>query len=274
MRIGIVTPTLNAERYLAACLESIWRQHAPGVDIHHVVVDGESTDRTVEVASAFPSDVIVARDGGMYEAINRGMHVLDTDVFGYINADDELAPEALGRIAEVFRRSAEVSWLSGTIEFIDATGHPIARMAPVETTVRQLAGLGWCPIPSVTTWARMSFAREIGDFDTSFRNCADYDWYMRALRRRPLHVIPHVLGRFRLHGANLSTNLTRMAEESRSIQIRYGGNGALSYALGKWYSLRLNARNPGWLVAKKTGRIDWHPAASPTDQATSGTSDR
>ena len=61
---------LNAERYLDHCLASIWRGAEAGVRVRHVVVDGASSDRTVEVARRYPSEVIVAKDGGMYEAVN------------------------------------------------------------------------------------------------------------------------------------------------------------------------------------------------------------
>ena len=259
--VGIVTPTLNAERYLDHCLASIWRGADAGVRVRHVVVDGASSDRTVEVARRYPSDVIVAKDGGMYEAVNRGLAALDTDVVGYINADDEIAPAALRLITTAFEREAATEWLTGAIEYIDPEGRPIARMVPVRPTLRQVVSIGWCPIPSVATWMRRGFAERLGPFDTSLKNCADYDLYARALRVSQPAVVPDVLGRFRLHGANLTTNLARMHEESVEVQRRYGGLGGSAWVLGRWYSLKLNARNPRWFLAKKTRRIDWRPKA-------------
>ena len=82
MKLGIVTPTLNAERYLERCLDSIWSHPVPGVEIDHLVVDGASTDRTTEVAAAYPCRVVVAPDGGMYEAVNRGFSLVGGDVIG------------------------------------------------------------------------------------------------------------------------------------------------------------------------------------------------
>ena len=68
------------------------------------------------------------------------------------------------------------------------------------------------------------------------KNCADYDLYARALRVSQPAVVPDVLGRFRLHGANLTTNLARMHEESVEVQRRYGGLGGSAWVLGRWYS--------------------------------------
>src|SRR5204863_5121141 len=85
--VGVVTPTLNAERYLERTLRSIWSQQGDGLRVRHVIVDGFSTDGTVEIAKRFPSEVVVAKDGGMYEAVNRGMAAVRGDIIGYINAD-------------------------------------------------------------------------------------------------------------------------------------------------------------------------------------------
>ena len=93
-----------------------------------------------------------------------------------------------------------------------------------------------------------------------FNNCADCDWYARALRLSPPLILPQVVGRFRLHESNLSYDAGKMESESRQIQERYGGTGTAAYLQGKLLSLRLNARNPSWLVAKKTGKITFTPA--------------
>ena len=79
------------------------------------------------------------------------------------------------------------------------------------------------------------------------------------MRLSPPLILPEVIGRFRLHESNLSYDAEKMERESRMIQERYGGTGPAAYVRGKLLSLRLNARNPAWLVAKKTGRITFTP---------------
>src|SRR6266487_6395136 len=96
---GVVTPTLNAEKYLEATLTSIWSQRSDSVEVDHVLLDSESTDRTVEIASRYPTRVVVAKDGGMYEAVNRGLSMVRGEIVGYMNADDEVAPGAFDLLA-------------------------------------------------------------------------------------------------------------------------------------------------------------------------------
>jgi glycosyltransferase involved in cell wall biosynthesis len=256
--VGIVTPSLNADRYLEHTLRSIWSQ--PGVAIDHVIVDGGSTDRTLEIAAGFPSRVVVSPDDdGMYDAINKGMAQVSGDIVGYMNADDEIAPGALALVAETFRRRADAQWLFGTLEYIDGDGEVIGRLAPLAPSLRAYLGIGWSPIPQQCVWARRSFFDRVGPFDTTFRNCGDYDWYARALKLSKPLVLPQVLGRFRLHEGQISLDLEKMDRESRAVRERHGGADRIAYLQGKMLSARLNARNPGWFVAKKTGKISYAP---------------
>lgn len=252
---GVVTPTLNAERYLPQTLDSIWSQPSAGVEVDHVIVDGNSTDRTAEIASRTRSRIVTSDDGGMYEAVNTGMSLVRGDILGYINGDDEIAPAAFARIAEAFDARPDVEWLCGRVEYIDGSGSVLGRMKPVRLSVRSYVGIGWSCIPQQTVWFRRSFFERVGPFNTAYKNCADYEWYVRALRLRHPLILDDVLGRFRLHGAQLSFNPEVMARESRMVQEQNDGVGLVPYLSGKVLSLRLNASNPRWLVAKKTGRI-------------------
>ncbi len=258
--IGVVTPTLNAERYLERTLESIWGQRDDRIDVRHVIVDGHSTDRTVEIAGAYASQVVVAKDGGMYEAVNRGMSMVEGEIIGYINADDEIGPGALRIVADALAARPEAQWVCGRLEYIDGDDRVLGAWTPVPMSLRAYAGIGWSCVPQQTVWARRSFYERVGPYDTGFKNCADYDWYARAMRLSPPLILPQVIGRFRLHESNLSYDAGKMESESRAIQERYGGTGTGSFVRGKLLSLRLNARNPSWLVAKKTGKITFTPS--------------
>jgi glycosyltransferase involved in cell wall biosynthesis len=254
LSVGIVTPSLNGERYLPQALTSIWESQGPSVPIDHVVVDGGSTDRTADIVEASPSRLVQAQ-GNLYQAINIGLSMVRGDILGYINVDDELAHGALERVIEAFEKHPEVEWLFGRVEYIDREGNVLASMKPLVPSVEAFLGIGWSCIPQQTVWARRRFVERVGPFDGSHRLASDFDWYARALAAsRPL-VMDSTLGRFRLHGENLSFDVSGILKESREIQARYGAMGFRPWLKGKVLSLRLNLRNPRWLWAKKTGRV-------------------
>ena len=259
-RFGVVTPSLNAERFFEATLESIWNQRSATIRIDHVLVDGGSTDATIEIASRYPSRTVIARDDqGMYDAVNRGMAMVKGDIVGYINADDEIAPGAFQIIADAFRTHPNAGWICGRVEYTDAEGGVLGRMKPVSLSLRSYVGLGWSCIPQQTVWVRRSFWEQVGPFDLAYRNCGDYDWYARALRVQPPLILDQTLGRFRLHPGQLSLDPAKMQKESRMVQERNGGVDPWTRVLGRSLSLRLNASNPSWLAAKKRGRINFIP---------------
>jgi len=262
VRFGIVTPTLNAERYLEATLRSIWDQASDEIVVDHVLVDGGSTDATTSIAEGFPTRVVVATDDqGMYDAINRGLAMVEGDIVGYINADDEIAPGALAAVAEAFQDHVDIRWLMGRREFIDGDGTAFASMQPVSFALRSYLGLGWSCVPQETVWMRRDLLDEVGPFDTTFRNTGDYDMYARCRRASKPMILRRTLGRFRLHGDQLSFKPEVMARESRRVQEKNGTADRTGWVRGKLLSLRLNARNPRWLIAKKTGRIRFVPEA-------------
>jgi glycosyltransferase involved in cell wall biosynthesis len=259
-RFGIVTPVLNGERFIEQTLRSIWRQRDDEVEIDHVIVDGGSNDRTLEIASRYPSQVVVSTDDqGMYDAVNRGMSLVDGDIVGYINADDEIAPGALRVIHRTFTTHADVQWLCGRLEYIDASGSVLGRLQPVPLTLTSFVGIGWSCIPQQTVWARRSFFERVGPFDLAYRNCGDYDWYARALKLQRPYIVRATLGRFRLHPGQISLDMQKMNRESSIVAERHGRRDFAEWFQGRLLSLRLNASNPTWFLAKKRSRIVFTP---------------
>ena len=255
---GIVTPTLNAETFLEATLESIWSQASDDVVIDHVLVDGGSTDRTVEIAEKYPTKVVVSTDDqGMYDAINRGLSMVEGSIVGYLNADDELTPGALRTVATAFRRHPSALWLMGRREYVDAEGGLLAPLQPVAFTLAEYVSMGWSHVPQECTWLRRELFDRVGPFDISFRNTGDYDMFARCRSiARPL-IISDTLGRFRLHGDQLSYSPEVMARESARVRDKNGGSDRWTWIRGRYLSLRVNARNPRFLLAKKTGKISF-----------------
>lgn len=256
VRWGIVTPTLNGERFLERTLDSIWSQKSDRIRIDHVIVDGGSTDATLDIAARYPSRVLLSEDDqGMYDAVNKGLAMVEGDIVGYINADDEIAPRAVEKVSKAFMAHPEAGWLCGKVEYIDANGDLLGRMQPVRLSLRSYLGIGWSPIPQQTVWARRWFFDRVGVFDIDFKNCGDYDWYARALLQQQPLILHEVLGRFRLHPGQISLDPAKMHRESRMVLERHGIPGPITWAMGRALSLRLNGSNPAWFLAKKRGLI-------------------
>ena len=82
MRISIITVCYNAERTIEQTICSVLRQSYP--DIEYIIIDGGSTDHTIDVVAQYRSGIAVVisePDNGIYDAMNKGVSVATGDYF-------------------------------------------------------------------------------------------------------------------------------------------------------------------------------------------------
>ena len=120
MKVSIITVTMNSEKYLSDCIESVRRQNYK--DIEHIIIDGKSTDRTIQIIknnSQYISYWVSETDRGMYDAINKGMEAATGDVVGILNSDDMFASaDAVRSIVDCFKTTNSDS-VYGDLVFVE-----------------------------------------------------------------------------------------------------------------------------------------------------------
>ncbi len=245
--ITILTPTLNAERWLPDCLRSLQNQTVEKSKVQHLILDGGSTDGTVRIGRAAGSAVDVARDGSLYEALNRGISIADGDVIGWLNADDTLAPDAIERVLASFA-TPDVEIVFGHyavaserhVKTIRTSRDAVAR---VRVGARRTT---W--ITPLATYFRAATLRALGPYLPEYRIAADLDMWLRLSAREPPVRTAHtgtVVGTFRVHESSLSSGAQTepVIEETLRVARSWSENsscppGVRRHAL---YLARLNA---------------------------------
>jgi glycosyltransferase involved in cell wall biosynthesis len=205
--VSIITPVLNGARYLRGNLESVRLQDYPR--IQHVVVDGGSSDGSLEILAASPGLTWVSgEDAGMYDAINVGLRLAQGELVAYQNADDRYLPGAVTRAVEVLVARPELDVVYGDYQCVDAEGRPLGppRRSPAfdPRTLRR-----WNYVPPQSTFLRRRLVTEEGHWlDSSLQYPGDWDWYLRlaAAGKRFEHVSA-VLSEFRIHGGSKTRTL-------------------------------------------------------------------
>jgi len=144
LKVSIVTPCRNAEHLVARTVESIVGQSAVRsgrVELEYLLIDGASTDRTVEVARAAGGSRVSVRsepDRGMYDALAKGLRAATGDVVAYLNAGDAYSLGAFEVLADLFERP-EVAWLTGFRIQCNERGAVVGAYLPVPYRRRLLA---------------------------------------------------------------------------------------------------------------------------------------
>jgi glycosyltransferase involved in cell wall biosynthesis len=178
--VSIVTPTYQRAGLLRHTIDSIRRQTYPNIE--HIVVDGGSTDGTVELLQAlegtYPLRWVSERDEGMYHAINKGLGMARGEVMAYLNSDDLYFPWTVRTVVDAFARRPDADFVFGdALNVDDATGEiEFYWMLPFD--LDWLRRYLFIAQPTVF-WRRRAF-EQVGPFDTSLRYVADCDYWMRA----------------------------------------------------------------------------------------------
>lgn len=226
--ISIITPSLNQGTFFPTSLGSVQKQTYDPVE--HVVVDGGSTDETMDALAKSCVRWISESDSGMYEAINKGIAMSAGDILGYLNADDAYFPWTLDVVARAFdaHPSAEIVFGDG-IRFDQRTGEQSIRLfSPFD-----LEGLtAFESLMQPAVFFRRRLVERIGGFDAGLRYVGDLDYWLRAARTGPVPVhVEEILAIERVHAAALSQSQGEaMAKEDRAMRGRHSPNGHLEPA--------------------------------------------
>ena len=180
MKISVFTVTRNSQSTIRYALDSFFTQDYPEKEL--VLVDGASTDKTLEIVRSYPQDsirLVSEPDAGMYDAINKAARLYTGDAFGILNSDDTYRdPTVLSQIADGLDQADIVF---GHLDFVQShdTKKTVRRWR-AESRPAKGFRTGWMP-PHPTFYVRRAVADKVGPFDISLTTAADYDWMMRAV---------------------------------------------------------------------------------------------
>lgn len=176
-------------------------------DVEHIVIDGASTDGTMEIVERHRRNlakVVSERDHGIYDAMNKGIVAASGEIVGFLNADDVYAnADVLSKVAAVMRRDG-LDAVYGDVAFYRPgdQGKPLRRYRSSNFSPERIAW-GWMPAHPALFVKRSVFER-VGPFRADYRIAGDFEFVARAFRRGGLRFrhIPEVLVRMRTGGAS------------------------------------------------------------------------
>ena len=180
MKISIITVTYHAEATLERTLKSVAQQTYP--DIEHLIIDGASTDRTLEIARQYPHATVFSEpDKGLYDAMNKGLQRATGDYLCFLNAGDKLhSKDTLAHIASSVSDGSPIGVIYGDTHIVDTQGQFLRnrRLTPPEH-------LTWQSFKDGMLVCHQAFYinRQIAlSYDTTYRFSADFDWCIRCMK--------------------------------------------------------------------------------------------
>lgn len=205
--VSVVVPVYNGERFLAAALDSIFAQDYRPLEA--IVVDDGSTDRTRDIVKSYAeARYLYQANQGHGAAKNTGIAAASGEFVAFLDADDLWTPNKLAVQATYLLEHPETGYVIARMQnFLEAGIEPplLARDFLLTDSVGFVVG---------TLLARRAVFARVGNFDASYRHANDTDWFFRAKEAGvQMTMLPEVLLRRRLHGANLSYETRPMASD-------------------------------------------------------------
>jgi glycosyltransferase involved in cell wall biosynthesis len=217
-RLSIITVTFNCkrdlERTLLSLQEQTWR------DFEHIIVDGNSTDGTVDLIRLHESYIgkwTSEKDNGIYDAMNKGIGMATGEFVQFLNAGDVFAePESLQRVAEKIESGFDLVF--GQIIVTDNAGNEVFRVKPIGFNLETLRDRGTASVNHQSFFLRRSMCP---GYSFRYKLKGELDWYLRIVRSHPRILtssVDHPLIRYQLGGAG---NVRYLENLKEWIQITY-----------------------------------------------------
>ena len=204
MKASVVTVCLNAERYIGECMESVKNQGYP--DLEHVIVDGQSSDRTLEIIDShrrgYNVKLISEKDSGPQEALNKALRASTGDIIGWLGSDDLLLHGAVNNVVEKFsnRPDAGVVYGNGLIQPYGKKWATVYFSPAEESIIRHLR---YNCFLDVGSFMRKTVVDGVGQYG-DWKFAGDYDFLLRASRQFKFAKVEALLGCWRYRPESLS----------------------------------------------------------------------
>lgn len=194
MRISVVIPLYNKERYVMRTLESVFAQTYQPLEI--IVVDDGSTDGGPRVVQSLVDPrirLIRQANAGAAEARNTGIREVHGDWIAFLDADDVWKSDNLESHVELLCRNPDVQWSAGLYDRRYPDGRLIKRMLPDKLSIMIEDGLVQNVLPffcqtflcTITIVVRKEVFEDIGYFDGNLRTAEDLDMWLRLSLKHP-----------------------------------------------------------------------------------------
>jgi glycosyltransferase involved in cell wall biosynthesis len=218
--VSIVTPSYNQAAFLEETIRSVLEQDYEPIE--YVVVDGGSTDESVEVIRRYEERLAwwtSEPDGGQPQGLNKGFARSKGELMGYLNSDDTLLPGAVSRLVAELGRHPEALVAYGDAVFVDERGsythYGKSKVWGVGPMARVATGT---VMPSASLWRRRAWELA-GPFDESYQVWFDVLFFLNVARFGPASYVEEPFATYRIHPESKTANATGIPHTEELMRV-------------------------------------------------------
>lgn len=226
MRVSFVIPTRNQAGFIRRCLDGCLAQRLPDAEV--IVVDGRSTDGTLDVLGSYGNRIrwVSEPDAGQADAINKGVSMARGELIAWINSDDYYASaRVLPTVIALFEADGELDLVHGDGLMVDVRGAPIRPIrGRAVVSARQLVRWPTPRLPQPAVFFRRTLFHRVGGLAVDLHYAMDYDLWIRMWDRAGrIAYVPETLACSTYHrDAKSIRGMRRHIRECVVLKLRHG----------------------------------------------------
>ena len=180
MKLSIITIVYNNSDCIEECIQSVLSQDYNNVE--YIIIDGGSTDGTQKIIERYKDKIAIfvsEKDGGLYNALNKGIRQATGDVIGILHSDDLFFEKnTLTKIARIFlETNADLVYANG--QYVEKKNfEKVKRIYRAKPFKKFFLKFGWIPLHT-TIYVKREVFENFGLYDETFSIASDYEISLR-----------------------------------------------------------------------------------------------
>ncbi len=222
--ISVITPVYNGEKFIESCIKVVIEQACPNLE--HIIVDGASTDNTVEIIKQYAQQYSHIRwisepDQGQSDAMNKGINMAKGEIIAILNVDDFYEPNALNHVAEILSKLPEPSLLVGNCNIWGDNDKIKSVNKPNRLgVVKLIARINPFPLNPSAYFYHKSLHQKIGLYKTDEHYMMDLDFLIKAVQKANVKYVDEIWGNHRqIKGTKTVTLLQSGEHEDHLVSL-------------------------------------------------------
>jgi glycosyltransferase involved in cell wall biosynthesis len=204
LKISVLTPAYNAAAFIERAIISVIDQCYNSYE--HIIIDGGSSDGTVEVLKKYPAVYWVSeKDAGQSDAMNKAFEKATGDIIVYLNADDYFLPEAFNSVVSAFGKNPDADIIIGNIIIANKATQKVHVPSIKLSEILKYWDFAF-PLNPVGYFYKRALQDQLGKFPLTNHYSMDYWFLLRVYKNYKIVKIEKELGVFLMHEENKSSN--------------------------------------------------------------------
>ncbi|MCA1993212.1 MAG: glycosyltransferase [Coleofasciculus sp. S288] len=219
--ISIITPIFNCDKFIESCIQNVIDQAC--LDVEHIIVDGGSTDRSVEIIKRYAEKYshirwVSQKDKGQSDAMNKGIAMARGSIIGILNADDFYEPEVLKRIQSLFLNLPEPSLVVGNCKVLKEGDIAVRLNKPRKLNFNYILVSRSFPENPSAYFCHKSLHDKIGLYDVDEHYVMDLDFILRAVPVAQVKYVDETWGNYRFIDNTKTFNDKKNGQANRRVE--------------------------------------------------------